>query len=457
MKAFILNHAPVHFQSAAISLYNAHLWQGRRRGRYLKGRAAYSDYLNWSRDQIAAEQERKLQEFLSFVTQKSPWYSGHDPKKGLSAFPILEKHDLVASFDKIRTLDEREGVVSYTGGTTGASLKVIYSKEDMQERFAALDWFRSLYGWELGARTAWFSGKSLVRERDVKRGYCYRDDWIDNIRFFSTFHINEGSFDQYWKALTEFAPDFMVGFPSSVMEICEFARKKGLIYKGGIKAFFPTAETVLPVHREVIGSVLGCTLRDQYASSEGAPFIFECPCGRKHLHPLTGVFEVVDENHQPCNEGELLVTSFTTHGTPLVRYRVGDRVTLDARHADCDCGWPFPVVESIDGRTADFVWSPINGRINLGNLSNSTKGVDGIMAFQVLQNVPHEIEVLVVGGDKFDHSQGMLFVEALRQRTGEYMRIDLKRVDSIPRERSGKFRIVKNALRPEQMNRIDSV
>ena len=36
------------------------------------------------------------------------------------------------------------------------------------------------------------------------------------------------------------------------------------------------------------------------------------------------MFEVVDENMQPATEGEILVTSFITHGTPLIRYRIGD-------------------------------------------------------------------------------------------------------------------------------------
>src|SRR5690606_30137882 len=106
---------------------------------------------------------------------------------------------------------------------------------------------------------------------------------------------------------------------------------------------------VLPVHREVIGEVFGCRLVDQYASSEGAPFILECPSGRLHVHPLTGLFEVLDENGVPAREGEMVVTSFTTRGTPLIRYRIGDRLRLALPEERCTCGWSFPLVDWIDG------------------------------------------------------------------------------------------------------------
>ncbi|MFC3216428.1 hypothetical protein [Novosphingobium panipatense] len=118
-------------------------------------------------------------------------------------------------------------------------MKVLFTAQDMQTRFAMLDWFRSLYGWELGKRTAWFSGKSLVRERDIRQGIVWRDDWITKTRFFSTFHINETNFDAYWQGLIEFDPEFIVGFPSSLIDILQMAKTRGLSYPSRVKAFSP--------------------------------------------------------------------------------------------------------------------------------------------------------------------------------------------------------------------------
>jgi len=201
------------------------------------------------------------------------------------------------------------------------------------------------------------------------------------------------------------------------------------------------------MHRDLIAEVLGCILVDQYASSEGAPFILECKYGIKHIHPLTGIFEVVDENMQPADSGELLVTSFTTHGTPLIRYKIGDRITLSKTSLTCQCGSHFPIVTSIDGRSADYVLSPEYGKVNLGNLSNATKDISGLFCFQLIQNVTGAVIVNVVTNTTFDNKQEVNFIKALKVRLGDSMLIELNKVEDIPTEKSGKFRIVKNNLK----------
>src|SRR3546814_13347187 len=59
-------------------------------------------------------------------------------------------------------------------------------------------------------------------------------------------HISPQSFDAYWRALQAFQPDYIVGFPSSVLDLCTMAQDRGLRYDGKVTPFFPTAETVLP-------------------------------------------------------------------------------------------------------------------------------------------------------------------------------------------------------------------
>jgi phenylacetate-CoA ligase len=451
MKEFILNHAPVWVQNTAISAFNRRQWRQRQTGDYSSWLTFCKKASGWSETDWKDSQETLLEDFLIYATKNSPFYKKYDPRNGLNSFPIMEKQTLLTDLDQIRTIDPAQGIISYTGGTTGTSMKVIYTLSDMQKRFATLDWFRGLSGWHLGKRTAWFSGKAIVRDRDIANGVCYRDDWFTKTRFFSTFHSNSKNFDAYWKALIDFNPEFIVGFPSSLSDILSVAQNRGLVYPHQVEAIFPTAETVLPHHRTLFKGVLGAETKDQYASSEGAPFIVECPAGRKHILPYTGIFEVVDEDGNPAREGEILVTAFHTHGTPLIRYRVGDRIVLAPENAKCTCGWTFPIVEHIEGRNADFVWSPEYGRINLGNLSNSTKGVPGIIAFRVLQSTPDAILVEVEGGKAFDTKAIQTFIGELRKRTGSQMDIKIEKRDELPRKKSGKFRIVENSLAPEQM------
>lgn len=451
MKDFILTNAPVWAQNAAISVFNRRQWWIRQGGDYQHWFELCKEATLWSAEQSAEHQAELLNAFLRYAVTHSPHYAHCDPDAGLQGFPVLEKQTLITDFDRIATIKAGDGIASYTGGTTGASMKVLYTVSDTQKRMATLNWFRGLTGWSLGRRTAWFSGKTIVRDQDIANGICHRDDWLTKTRFFSTFHVTDKNFDVYWRALIHFDPEFIVGFPSSLSDILAVARNRGLKYPHKVTAIYPTAETVLPHHRELFREMLGARILNQYASSEGAPFIVECPRGGLHLLPHTGIFEVVDENNQPAREGDLIVTAFQTHGTPLIRYRTGDRVTLSPEDETCSCGWNFPCVEKIDGRTTDFVWSPERGRINLGNLSNATKGVPGIVSFRVLQHEPDAITVEVQASESFDADAATTFNTELRKRTGEHMRITMVRRDQIERKASGKFRIVENTLTPEQM------
>lgn len=443
---FLFNLTPIFFQNILVSIYNAYQYKIRHGGKYLEYRTYYSNCSTLSKNTIELEKAKRVEYFLTAATTKSKWYSKFSDYNSLSDFPVLNKTDLINNLADISTIKESDAVVSLTGGTTGASMKVLYNKENIQERHAMLDHFRSDYGYSLGKKCAWFSGKNIVTQKDIRKGVCYRDDYINKIRFFSTFHITEDNFNVYWDALCNFTPEFIVGFPSSVYEICLMAQSKGLKLNKKVTAFFPTAETVLPNHRQVISSILGCQLVDQYASSEGAPFILECKSGRLHIHPLTGIFEVVDESMQPAKEGEILVTSFTTEGTPLIRYRVGDRIKLAPDSDSCECGSHFPIVESIEGRSSDYILTPSHGKVNLGNISNATKDVQGIIKFQVIQNKLEEVEVLVLATGQYNQSQQDKFIKALAQRFGEEVYINHNVVNSILNEKSGKFRIVKNNL-----------
>lgn len=432
-------------QDVAVTAYDVKAYRLRRAGVYQKFRRQLVEWDRCGSSELLRLQEQRLSEFLAYASSSSPWYARLRARQ-LSDYPVLTKDDLVRSGDDIATRGRGRRVISFTGGTTGASLKVHYQERDVQERTAFLDHFRARYGYELGKRVAWFSGKDIATSRDVRRGRCYRDDKVHDIRYFSTFHINDANAEVYWKKLLEFSPEYVVGFPSSVYQICRWALENGLELPMCVEAYFPTAETLLQEHRDVIGGALQCQVRDQYASSEGAPFIFECQEGRMHMHPLSGVFEVVDRDLQPAMEGELLVTSFSTRGTPLIRYRVGDRMKLAPPEERCTCGSFNGIVESIEGRSSDFVWSPSVGRINLGNLSNCTKGISGIRRFQVIQEQPTSILVKVVAGLEFGNQERVAFIKAIQARTGEDLRIEMQCVDEIPVASSGKYQIVVNRL-----------
>lgn len=448
----IFKSTPIQVQNLAVTLTSTKSYKIRHGGKYRYYRQLHSLWDKAGKEELEAESRKRLESTLKYARKNSKWYKNLITdeiinKLDLQSLPILEKKDIVNHLDEIRTIGNREGVVNQTSGTTGAAMTTYMTNDDMQERWAIVDNHKALHGFELGEKTAWFSGKDLITEKDISNGICSHYDFINKICYYSTFHISNKNFEVYWNSLNRFKPKFIVGFPSSIYNICEIADSRGLKLTHKIDVFFSTSETLIPKYRDVISKVLGCEIADHYSASEGAPIIIECEAHNLHMNILSGVFEVLDREQNYADEGELIVTSFTSHGTPLIRYRVGDRIKLASVSEDCPCGSNHPMVERIEGRASDYIYSPQRGKINLVNIGNSAKGITGIICFQIIQEVESAINVLVVKNELFNSESEEEFVAALKQRVGSSMKIYIKEVDDIPREKSGKFRIVINKLK----------
>lgn len=431
------------------------------RKRYGKNYNTYKKKIaeaNLTIEELKNKQNDELTKFIKYAHKNSKYYNdlydytvieNFDGIKDLHKLPILDKEALRENILDVYTISKNKGIISKTGGTTGKSLEVVYTEDDMQLRFAHLDNFRAEYGYELGKRTAWFSGKKILNSRNVKNNIFWKYDFIHKVRYYSTFHCSGRNLGHILKDLEKFNPEYIVGFPSNLYDIADYGIRNNLPYKRALKAIFPTAETVTNEVRKQIETFFRSKIYDQYASSEGAPFIFECKNGNLHLELRSGVFEVLNKNNEPDNKkGRLVVTSFSTHGTPLIRYDIGDELELFDEPILCNCGNNNPVVKKIHGRISDFIYSPYTGKINLGNISNSTKGVKGLIRFQVVQNIETRVEIFMVIDKKtYNEKSKKVFLQNLHDRFGEEMIIHINYTDEIKKEASGKYRLIKNNIK----------
>lgn len=451
MKEKLYQLLPNFLQGLLISLFNYLAYKDRYGKGYANYRAVFLQNRTLSLEDLKKNQKERFAKFLAQSKTKSQFYN-HYPLldiEDIASLPILNKEDLRKEIKQVYTITKKEGIISKTGGTTGKSLEVLFTKDNMQERFAMLDDFRARFGYGLGKRTAWFSGKNLLTSSDLKKNRFWKTDLLYNVRYYSTFHIKEEYLKFYVEDLIKFSPEFLVGFPSSLLEIAKYGLRNNYDFPGNtIKAVFPTAETITQEMREVIGKFFKTKLINQYASSEGAPIILECKNGNLHLELQSGIFEVLDQDNKPAQSGRLILTSFTTEGTPLIRYDIGDSITLEDQQKKCDCGNQNPLVKEILGRIDDFIYSPENGKINLGNVSNTLKDTKGIVKFQVVQNHLDKIEILVIKDDAcFSKKIEDVFIKNWRDRLGQSVEIIITYVDSITVEKSGKFRMVKNNIK----------
>lgn len=454
MKDKIYKLAPHWFQEIMIGLYNRKAYNRRYSGKYHEYLKQFKEKESLTLDELRDLQAKKYSTFVSNAVSSSPFYKkmfgqieGYDNIENIKNLPIIHKEVFRENIEDIVTIPASEGNVSKTGGTTGKSLRVIFTLDNMQERFAMLDNFRGRTGYKLGKPTAWFSGKAILTDRDVQKNRFWKTDKANKVRYYSTFHMKNDFIRYYLEDMMRFRPEYMVGFPSTICEIARYGKNNGIEFpKGIVKAVFPTAETVTAEVRSTIEDYFHTEVYDQYASSEGAPFIFECPHRELHLELQSGVFEVLDDNDEDTDYGRLIVTAFTTEGTPLIRYDIGDMIEL--KDGTCTCGNNNPLVKQILGRVDDYVYSPQIGKINLGNVSNSLKDTYGIVLFQVVQNELDKITInMVIDEELYSDKVEKQFLSNWRDRVGDSMEIKLNKVDDIAVEKSGKFRMVKNNIK----------
>lgn len=436
----IYARSPLPVQNWLISLYGLKLYR-ERYGPY------YDKELKKLRRQRLvdpdAAQLNRLNRFLHFCLRHNRYYRNlfkrHDielPLKHLEELqriPVLEKETLRTNPDIFS--DIKAPIIGSTGGTTGTALQVRFTIEDYQARMAHLDYFKEQHGFTRGMKRASFTDR-MICPRDQEEPIYWRYNAPMKQMLYSVVHFHERTIPDYVDSLNTFRPDALDGSPSAMIEVAKYLKETDTRLTFKPIAIFPTSETLSPWGRALLTEIFQAPVYDQYASSEGAPLVTECKHGRMHLHPETGIIE-------PGENGEILVTSFTTHGTPLVRYRIGDRMTLSDE--TCPCGHSGTVISSIDGRQMNYVETPEGYKVFEGDLTATVAVLpNSVLQVQVVQHEVDQIEMLYVKDEeRFEDEHETILKQEVERLFTPNMRIRLKNVPAIKKEPNGKIRVVK--------------
>ncbi len=139
--------------------------------------------------------------------------------------------------------------------------------------------------------------------------------------------------------------------PTYALHLANLASETGLRSRLRLRRSIHAGEpgASIPETREQIARGLGAEVFDHTGLTEAGATGFECEAhpGGPHLNEAEFVFEVT-------GEGELVVTNLGRWGSPVVRYRTGDRVVLE--EAPCPCGRSFSRLRGgILGRVDDMI------------------------------------------------------------------------------------------------------
>lgn len=323
------------------------------------------------RKQLDALHLRKVQLLLKYAYERTSFYRQLYDRAGFKPedirtwddfhhkVPLTDKPDLVREQQShpfaVAALPQEYFFHQFqTGGTTGSSIKEVYSLFDVV-RFGEEHCFGL---WNCGLR----AGDGIF--------FCFHwGVWVGlwtlywTARKMGLIVLSGGgmSTQERIKQIISLKPTSVVGTPTYLLHMMHVAQEIGLdMREAGVKFLIGGGEPgfSIPATRELVQEGWGGpTLIDAYGMSEVG--VVNCECG---AHPL-GVhcsedgshsFSLGTETGERVGEGEVgenIITSYNRATQPFIKYRTHDLVE---RHEEFDhgCGWTWAFLAGgVLGRT----------------------------------------------------------------------------------------------------------
>jgi phenylacetate-CoA ligase len=416
-------------------------------------RKAMDDSQWWSPETLEKYRLERLRSMLVKVGKHVPYYRdcfaglGFNPKEinslaDLQKLPLLTKAIIRTEGDRMKS-DIAQGLARFnTGGSSGEPLIFFIGTERVSHDVAAK--WRATRWWDVDIGdpeiVVWGSPIELGTQDRVR---AIRDKFM-RTELMPAFQMNEINLDQFVARIRERRPKMLFGYPSAIGHIAAHAKKRGIALNDlGVKVVFCTSERLYDHQREAISNAFACPVANGYGGRDAGFIAHECPIGGMHITAEDIIVEIIDENGkiQPSGiAGEIVVTHLATSDFPFIRYRTGDIGTLGAEK--CDCGRGLPLLTEIRGRSTDFVVAS-DGTVMHGlALIYILRDVPAVKAFKVVQESIEQTEVYLVTDTSFDAAMSEKIVREFQKRLGNSVRININIIDSIPPEKSGKYRYI---------------
>ena len=331
------------------------------------GRIWNPEYEQIERVKLEELQLQRLQWVVKWASERVPAYkqkfdeAGIKPKDirslaDLEKLPFTTKEELKEDYPYgFFALPMNKIVrIHSTSGTTGTPVAVGYSRGDLNT------WA------ELVARVATAAGVTEEDLAQISFGYgLFTGGFglhygLERIGA-AVLPASTGNTERQIMIMRDFGTTALIGTPTYALHLCEVAKSMGediktLPLRVGLFGSEPWSEGM----RREIQDRMGILATDNYGLTEvmGPGVAGEC-AEQNGLHFAEDHFipEIVDsDTGKPVSEGEkgeLVITTLTKEGFPMIRYR-----TRDLTHFmpyDCPCGRTLRRISRIMGRTDDML------------------------------------------------------------------------------------------------------
>jgi len=319
------------------------------------------------REEMRKLQSERLVKTVKRVYHNVPFYRAKMQQKGiepgdikgiedLPKLPFTYKQDLRDNYPYGLFATPLSEIVRIhaSSGTTGKKTVVGYTRNDLEK------WS------EVMARTLTSAGVTKESVIQIAYGYGlftgglgahYGAEKVGA----SVIPMSGGNTKLQLQIMKDFGTTHLACTPSYALYMAEEMEEAGikpsdLKLRAGVFGAEPWSEAM----RSEIERRLGIMAIDIYGLSEvmGPGVASECPC-KCGLHVQEDHFipEIIDPETEevlpPGSKGELVFSTITKEGLPLLRYRTRDLSSLD--YSKCDCGRTLVRISKVTGRTDDML------------------------------------------------------------------------------------------------------
>ena len=319
-----------------------------------------------SRDEMTALQSVRLVKLVDYVYHNVEFYRKKMQAKGLlpgdikglediTKLPFTTKDDLRDNYPFGLFAVPKSQIVRVhaSSGTTGKATVVGYTRRDLDI------WS------ECVARCLTMA--NVTKEEIIQIGYGYglftgglgAHGGAEKIGAM-VVPMSTGNSKKLITMMVDFGVTAIACTPSYLLHISELLEAEGLVKDLKLKTAICGAEPWTDKMRTEIEGRLNITAHDIYGLSEVMGPGVACDCSfHKGLHVCEDHFypEVIDSaTMTPVSDGvagELVFTTLTKEGLPLIRYRTKDITTID--HSPCECGRTSARISKFRGRVDDML------------------------------------------------------------------------------------------------------
>lgn len=319
-----------------------------------------------SREEKKKLQSERLVAQVKKLYETVPFYKKRMDEKGvtpadiqsiedISKLPFMTKDDLREVYPHGLLAVKQEDIVEVhmSSGTTGKPVVMEYTRKDID------DWAEAV------ARALAMNGVSLSSTIQVSYGYGLFTGGFGIHHGgqkigASVIPMSGGNTKKQLQVLQDFQPEYLACTPSYAMYLAEAAIEEGIVDKLNLKYGIFGAEPWSEAMRKEIESKLNIKALDIYGLTEisGPGVAMECEY-QDMLHVADDLFypEIINPETGevlPFGEkGELVFTTLTKEGTPVLRYRTKDITFLSEEK--CKCGRTTIRMHRLMGRTDDML------------------------------------------------------------------------------------------------------